>query len=149
MDTDKFTLNTSDIHPLKTPMNFKDIGDISLMKMNIPDIESIDEPEILADGITEFEWGLRGIDCPDCAMKATTVLKRMPGVTEVRVSATEGRVRVAMDISIGRTSRACTLLSGLGHTPDIGWEEVIGVTPSIVASTLGIDKNQLKNRFIR
>ena len=148
MDTDKSTQDTSDINPLKTPMNFKDIGDISLMKMNIPDIESIDEPEILADGIIEFEWGLRGIDCPDCAMKATTVLKRMPGVTEVRVSATEGRVRVAMDISIGRTSRACTLLSGLGHTPDIGWEEIIGVTPSIVASTLGIDKNQLKNRIL-
>ena len=47
MDTDKFTQDKSDIHPMKTPMNFKDIGDISLMKMNIPDIESIDEPEIL------------------------------------------------------------------------------------------------------
>ena len=36
-------------------MNFKDIGDISLMKMNILDTESIDEPEILADGIVEFD----------------------------------------------------------------------------------------------
>ena len=51
------------------------------------------------DGITEFEWGLRGLDCPDCAMKATTVLKRVPGVKEAVVSATEGRVRLKMDVS--------------------------------------------------
>ena len=92
MDTDKFTLDASDIHSLKSPMAFRDMGDISLMRMNLPDEESIDESELLADGIIEFEWGIRGIDCPDCAMKATTVLKRMPGVTEARVSATEGRV---------------------------------------------------------
>ena len=148
MGTDKFTIDASDIHPLKSPMDFRDIGDISLMRMNLQDDESIDESELLADGIIEFEWGLRGIDCPDCAMKATTVLKRMPGVTEARVTATEGRVRVAMDISVGRTSKACTVLSGLGHTPDIEWEEVIGVTPSIVAATLGVDKHQLRNRIL-
>ncbi|MAV95143.1 MAG: hypothetical protein CMA31_05600 [Euryarchaeota archaeon] len=148
MGTDKFTLDASDIHPLKSPMDFRDIGDISLMRMNLQDDESINESELLADGIIEFEWGLRGIDCPDCAMKATTVLRRMPGVTEARVSATEGRVRLAMDISVGRTSKACTVLSGLGHTPDIEWEEVIGVTPSIVAATLGIDKHQLRNRIL-
>ena len=148
MGTDKFTLDASDILPLKSPMDFRDVRDMSLMRMNLQDDESIDESELLADGIIEFEWGLRGIDCPDCAMKATTVLKRMPGVTEARVSATEGRVRVAMDISVGRTSKACTVLSGLGHTPDIEWEEVIGVTPSIVATTLGIDKHQLRNRIL-
>lgn len=148
MGTDKFTLDASDIPPLKSPMDFRDVRDMSLMRMNLQDDESIDESELLADGIIEFEWGLRGIDCPDCAMKATTVLKKMPGVTEARVSATEGRVRVAMDISVGRTSKACTVLSGLGHTPDIEWEEVIGVTPSIVAATLGIDKHQLRNRIL-
>ena len=100
------------------------------------------------DGITEFEWGLRGLDCPDCAMKATTVLKRVPGVKEAVVSATEGRVRLKMDVSTGRTSRASSVLSGLGHTPDIGWEEVIGVVPTIAAASIGIDRYQLMERIL-
>ena len=148
MDTDKFTPDASDVHPLRAPVDVRDLGDISLMRINLQDGENIAESELSADGIIEFEWGIRGIDCPDCAMKATTVLKRMPGVTEARVSATEGRVRVVMDISVGRTSKASTVLSGLGHTPDIEWEEIIGVTPSILASTHGIDKNQLKSRIL-
>ena len=148
MSTDKFSLDESDIHSLKSPVEFMNLGDLSLMKMNIQDNESFDESELLADGITEFEWPLRGIDCPDCAMKATKVLRRIPGVTEARVSATEGRVRVAMDVTVGRTSRACTALSGLGHTPDIEWEEVIGITPSLVASKHGIDRHQLRNRIL-
>ena len=148
MSTDKFTLDESDIRSLKPPVEFMNLGDLSLMKMNVQDNESFDESELLADGITEFEWPLRGIDCPDCAMKATRVLRRIPGVTEARVSATEGRVRVAMDVTVGRTSRACTALSGLGHTPDIEWEEVIGVTPSLAASKHGIDRHQLRNRIL-
>ena len=62
MGTDKFTLDASDILPLKSPMDFRDVRDMSLMRMNLQDDESIDESELLADGIIEFEWGLRGID---------------------------------------------------------------------------------------
>ena len=46
--------------------------------------------ELSVDGMAEFEWDLRGLDCPDCAMKATTVIRRVPGVKEAIVSATEG-----------------------------------------------------------
>ena len=47
------------------------------------------EAELVVDGVEQFEWQIRGMDCPDCAMKATRAVKRLPGTTEVVVSATE------------------------------------------------------------
>ena len=44
---------------------------------------------LAVDGIQKFEWQLRGMDCPDCAMKATRAVNRLPGVNNVIVSATE------------------------------------------------------------
>ena len=104
--------------------------------------------ELSVDGMAEFEWDLRGLDCPDCAMKATTVIRRVPGVKEAIVSATEGRVRLKLDVSVGRTSRVNSVLSGLGHPPDIEWEEVIGIVPTIAASEIGIDRHRLENRIL-
>ena len=82
-------------------------------------VEAIDEPELVVDGLEEFEWGLRGMDCPDCAMKATRAVRRLPGVKEVNVSATEGRVRVNIDVGRGRISRVSAVLESLGHGPDL------------------------------
>ena len=107
-----------------------------------------EEAELTPHGVIEFEWGLRGLDCPDCAMKATTVIRRVPGVKEAIVSATEGRVRVKLDVSLGRTSRVNSVLSGLGHPPDIEWEEAIGVVPTIAAAELGIDRHKLESRIL-
>ena len=28
------------------------------------------DADLAVDGVHEFEWGIRGMDCPDCAMKA-------------------------------------------------------------------------------
>ncbi|MGB0832285.1 MAG: hypothetical protein ACPGRV_00620, partial [Candidatus Thalassarchaeaceae archaeon] len=36
--------------------------------------------EITLDGIHTFDWIIRGMDCPDCAMKATRAVNRLPGV---------------------------------------------------------------------
>ena len=41
MGTDKFTLDASDILPLKSPMDFRDVRDMSLMRMNLQDDESL------------------------------------------------------------------------------------------------------------
>ena len=50
------------------------------------------EAELVVDGVEQFEWNLRGMDCPDCAMKATRAVNRLPGVDQVIVSATEGSI---------------------------------------------------------
>ena len=39
------------------------------------------DADLAADGVHEFEWGIRGMDCPDCAMKATRAVSRLPAVS--------------------------------------------------------------------
>ena len=78
-----------------------------------PEIEAVAESaagvldaDLAVDGVHEFEWAIRGMDCPDCAMKATRAVSRLPGIEECRVSATEGSVRLSLDIGRGQVSRA-------------------------------------------
>ena len=42
--------------------------------------------EISLDGVFQFDWGIRGMDCPDCAMKASRAVKRLPGIQSCRIS---------------------------------------------------------------
>ena len=49
------------------------------------DSEAVFVPELVVDGVERFEWPLRGMDCPDCAMKATRAVTRLPGIDEVVV----------------------------------------------------------------
>ena len=85
--------------------------------------DSVDfmEAELVVDGVVQFEWQLRGMDCPDCAMKATRAVNRLPGVDQVIVSATEGSIRFKLDLARGRISRVSSVLESLGHAPDVGW----------------------------
>ena len=41
------------------------------------------------------------MDCPDCAMKATRAVNRLPGVESCRISVSDGSVEVSQDISMG------------------------------------------------
>ena len=75
----------------------------------------------MVDGVEQFEWNLRGMDCPDCAMKATRAVNRLPGVDQVIVSATEGSIRFKLDLARGRVSRVSSVLESLGHAPDVKW----------------------------
>ena len=58
---------------------------------------------IVPDGIHEFDWNMRGMDCADCAMKATKAVSRLPGIKSCKISVTEGTARISLDISRGRT----------------------------------------------
>mgnify|MGYP000317479179 CR=1 FL=1 len=46
--------------------------------------------ELVADGVHSFVWPLKGMDCPDCAMKAARAVKRQAGVVECQISPTDG-----------------------------------------------------------
>ena len=103
---------------------------------------------LAVDGIQKFEWQLRGMDCPDCAMKATRAVNRLPGVNNVIVSATEGSVTIDLDLAIGRVSRVSSVLESLGNAPDIEWQLVQGKTAGQVAGKLGINRRGLRNAIL-
>ncbi|MEK9738603.1 MAG: cation transporter, partial [Euryarchaeota archaeon] len=106
------------------------------------------EAELVVDGVEQFEWQIRGMDCPDCAMKATRAVNRLPGTNEVIVSATEGSVRVNIDLARGRVSRVSSVLDSLGHSPDVEWRLVQGKTAGEVSNRLGIDRKGLRNALL-
>ena len=106
------------------------------------------EAELVVDGVEQFEWQIRGMDCPDCAMKATSAVNRLPGTTEVVVSATEGSVRVNLDLARGRVSRVSSVLDSLGHSPDVEWRLVQGKTAGEVSNRLGVGRKGLRNALL-
>ena len=104
--------------------------------------------DLAADGVHEFEWNISGMDCPDCAMKATRAVSRLPGIEECRVSVTQGTVRLHVDVSRGRVSRASSVLDNLGHSPEMDWLSVNGMTPTMAAARIGVDKRRLKDTLM-
>ena len=97
------------------------------------------------EGTHHFDWGIRGMDCPDCAMKATRAVKRLPGVESCRISVSDGTVEISQDISSGSISRASSVLSSLGHEPDVEWFRAVGSSTEARCLELGVDENGLKN----
>ena len=59
------------------------------------------EAEIVTDGIHDFDWPITGMDCPDCAMKATSAINKNLAVTSSQISHAEGVVRVSVDLGKG------------------------------------------------
>ena len=126
----------------KTTKNTKPIEKTSEEQ---PDSEAI---EISLDGIFQFDWGIRGMDCPDCAMKASRAVNRLPGIQSCKISVADGTVEISQDISDGTVSRASSVLSSLGHEPDIGWLRAVGANPEQIALGLGLDNKGLKNSIL-
>ena len=69
-------------------------------------------------------------------MKATRAVNRLPGVESCRISVSNGSVEISQDISIGTVSRVSSVLSSLGHNPDINWLRIVGISPSSLSSRL-------------
>jgi len=110
-----------------------------------PDQGGENEFEISLDGTHQFDWGIRGMDCPDCAMKATRAVNRLPGVESCKISVSDGTVEVSQDISNGTISRASSVLSSLGHEPDVGWFRAVGSSPATLSAKLGVNANGLRD----
>ena len=100
------------------------------------------------DGVHSFEWGIRGMDCPDCAMKATKAVSRLPGIESCKISVTEGTARIGLDISRGRISKSSSVLESLGHSPEVVWTQVVGITPREAASRIGKDRKGLRDELL-
>ena len=129
---------------LKKSMKEKNDNIISFAKS----ADKILDADLVVDGTYNIEWGIGGMDCADCAMKARKAVNRLPGVNNVKVSVTEGIVRMDLDLAKGKLSRANSVLESLGHNPEILWQSVSGLTPSRAATNLGIERKMLRTALL-
>ena len=81
-------------------------------------------------------------------MKASRAVNRLPGIQSCKISVADGTVEISQDISDGTVSRASSVLSSLGHEPDIGWLRAVGANPEQIALGLGLDNKGLKNSIL-
>ncbi|HIF04771.1 MAG TPA: cation-translocating P-type ATPase [Candidatus Poseidoniales archaeon] len=100
------------------------------------------------DGVHEFEWPLHGMDCPDCAAKAKRAVCRLPGVKEATISATMGTASIQVDLGAGQLSRIASVLSSLGHEPNLTWHRIRGATASGLAERNSVSRGELKRLFM-
>jgi len=119
------------------------------LKPRMIDVEEVAALEaadmsIEMDGLHTFEWPLKGMDCPDCAAKAKRATQRMPGVQKVNISATMGTAEISLDLGQGHTSKVSSLLSSLGHEPDLPWQRIIGVTATGLAEKNSVGRTELR-----
>jgi len=100
-----------------------------------------------ATGTYELGWPLLGMDCPDCASKATRALDTLHQANDIHVSATAGTVRFKVDLEYGHVAEVSSVLRSLGHAPDVDHLELSGVKASAVATRNGIERRKLTKLF--
>ena len=100
-----------------------------------------------ATGTYELGWPLIGMDCPDCASKATRALDTLHQANDIHVSATAGTVRLKVDLEYGHIAEVSSVLRSLGHAPDVEHLELSGVKASSVAKRNGLERRKLGKLF--
>lgn len=81
-----------------------------------------------ANGLTEVEQTIFGMDCAPCAYGIEQGLKKLPGVTDVRVSLNEGRASVAFGANNSTTLESIRkVIRDNGFTPKIARVTVVGI----------------------
>ena len=101
-----------------------------------------------AAGTFSVSWPILGMDCPDCASKATRAMNQMKQVTNSTVSVTSGEVKVNVDLEIGPLFEISSVLRSLGHAPDVEHHELVGVKASAIALRNDVPVQRL-DRVIR
>ena len=117
-----------------------------LVAEEVPEnIEILDADVIMqATGNYSVEWQLIGMDCPDCASKATRALNHLPQVSDPIVSATSGEVRLSVDLEKGSLSEVSSVLRSLGHAPDTEHHMLKGMRAATIAKRNNIEIRGLR-----
>ena len=127
----------------KKPSKSKKLPPVEVMDAEILDSSIVRQ----ATGEFEVGWPLLGMDCPDCASKATRALKTLVHINESTVSATAGTVKLTVQLEYGTLSSASSVLRSLGHAPDVIFNELVGLRSSQVAHRNGVDQRKLAKIF--
>ncbi len=117
-----------------------------LVAEEVPEnIEILDAEVIMqATGNYAVEWQLIGMDCPDCASKATRALNHLPQVSNPIVSATSGEVRLSVDLEKGPLSEVSNVLRSLGHAPNTEHHLLKGMKAATIAKRNNIEVRELR-----
>ena len=136
--------------PKKAPRAKKEIS----KKTKKPEPKTVLDAEVLdaslvqqATGTYELGWPLLGMDCPDCASKATRALDTLHQANDIHVSATAGTVRLKIDLEYGHIAEVSSVLRSLGHAPDVEHQELSGVKASSVATRNGVELRKVPKLF--
>ena len=73
-----------------------------------------------------LNWPIVGMDCPDCALKASRAVDRLPSIESCEVSATRGDIIVKFDRTLGPLNNTNKVLTSLGHAPSTDWFSLKG-----------------------
>ena len=133
----------------ETPSKAVEVAPTSVEKEQpLEDVEILDAEIVMqATGDYKVEWPLVGMDCPDCASKATKALNLMPQVSSPVVSATSGEVKLSVDLEKGALSEVSNVLRSLGHAPDTEHHHLKGVKAANVAKRNNTTLRELKKLF--
>ena len=101
-----------------------------------------------ASGSYTVSWPILGMDCPDCASKATRAMNQMKQVSNPNVSIASGEVKFDVDLELGPLFEISSVLRSLGHAPDVEHHELVGVKASAVAQRNDVPVQRL-DRVIR
>ncbi|MEE2811599.1 MAG: cation-translocating P-type ATPase [Candidatus Thermoplasmatota archaeon] len=99
------------------------------------------------DGSYSFEWPIRGMDCPDCAAKASRAVNRLPGVQKSVISATMGTANITFELGAVSLSKVGSVLANLGHEADLPWQKLSGVSATGLMNKHGVSRKELMQLF--
>ena len=68
-----------------------------------------------------LNWPILGMDCPDCALKASRAVNRVSSIDSCEVSVTKGDIIVNFDRTLGPLNNTNKVLTSLGHAPAVDW----------------------------
>ena len=154
-DTEVF-LSLEDDPPVAAPVQPVEVEDTSSTGVEVaadeaPALEAdLLDTTVLSEATGSYtvSWPILGMDCPDCATKATRAMNQMKQVSNPNVSVTSGEVKLDIDLEIGPLFEISSVLRSLGHAPDVEHHELVGVKASAVAQRNGVPVQRL-DRVIR
>ena len=154
-DTEVF-LSLEDDPPAAAPVQPVEVEDTSSNGAEVavneaPAVESdLLDTTVLSEATGSYtvSWPILGMDCPDCATKATRAMNQMKQVSNPNVSVTSGEVKLDIDLEVGPLFEISSVLRSLGHAPDLEHHELVGVKASAVAQRNGVPVQRL-DRVIR
>lgn len=134
--------------PATAAISPTEVGEPSLEEVVLADAELMDSSlSTTLSGTWRADWKLHGIDCPDCALKLSRAVKRLPGVEECEVSASTGGVSVSIDLEHSSFADANAVLRDMGHAPEVGWRQLKGIRASALSGRLGCTERTLVRRL--
>ena len=154
-DTEVF-LSLEDDPPVAAPVQPVEVEDTSSTGVEVaadeaPALEAdLLDTTVLSEATGSYtvSWPILGMDCPDCATKATRAMNQMKQVSNPNVSVTSGEVKLDIDLEVGPLFEISSVLRSLGHAPDVEHHELVGVKASAVAQRNGVPVQRL-DRVIR